>query len=440
MPNNKTSDVMVQIKGDQKDLDKALRSSKSSLKNFSSSAISTGAALAKMAAIGAVAIAGLTYASWNLTKGFKDYGVQLDKISKSTGVNAEATSQMAYAAEQEHASLEDLQTGWRKLSKTMGDADEGLAESLRSFDALGLSIYDNTGQLKNLDSMTLEIADAFKDMTNDTQKAALAQDLFGRSGMNLIPFFELGSEGINSLMRESVELGNVWSDDMAAGAKVFDDKLTALNYSFTAVKWQIGNALLPEFEKITDWFLDNKTWLITTFAEIFDIDMKSIGDDVITNLDRIKTWIDDNKTGLGGLWDDFRTATDMSITSVKVLFTSMAELAAFSAFLKSGGGQAEWENLQRTSASTAEMYQDIGQKPWAQDIVSAFQPSEAPQRYPTPELANGYSQFRLFTPGSGLERISQATSKLITLKLDANATRDLLSGTEITASAVVTGT
>jgi hypothetical protein len=304
------ADVLIDIKGDQKNLDRALSKSKSGLRGMAKDAKASGMALAKMAAVGVAALGTITYAAWNVTKGFKDYGVELDKTNKITGIGVETISQMAYAAEQEHASIEDLQTGWRRLAKAMFDADEGLAESVRSFDAIGLSIYSTTGDLKKLDDITLETADIFAQMTDDTKKAALAQELFGRSGMALIPFLEMGSDGIYSLMQESKDLGNVWTNETAAGAKLFDDKLTALSYSFKAVKWQIGNALMPEFEKITDWFMTNKDWLIQSFKDIFDIEVTDIGDAVVKSLDRIKTWIDTNKGGVIALWDEMGKAVE----------------------------------------------------------------------------------------------------------------------------------
>ena len=298
MAKRKTSDVMIDIRGDHRDLDNAIRNSNSSLRNFGTSALSVGKKLAAMAVIGTIAVAGLTFAAWKLTSGFKDYGVELDKIVKSTGLSASLASQMAYAAEQEHASLTDLQTGWRRMSKAMSDADEGLAEAVRTFDALGLSIYSSSGQLKSLDIMTLEIADAFKIMTDDTKKAAIAQEIFGRSGMSLIPFLEMGSEGIKTLMEESKTLGNVWTNEMAAAAKVFDDKLTALSYNFKAMKWQIGSELMPEFDKIVDWLMLNGDWMKTTFTEIFDIEVAEFGDLIVTQLDKVKSWIDANKSDI----------------------------------------------------------------------------------------------------------------------------------------------
>ncbi|MCK4820134.1 hypothetical protein KA005_30495, partial [bacterium] len=358
------ADVLIDIKGDQKDLDKAIKKSNSGLKGMAKDAKASGMALAKMAAVGVAALGTMTYAAWNVTKGFKDYGVELDKTNKITGIGADKISQIAYAAEQEHASIEDLQTGWRRLSKAMSDADEGLAESVRSFDSIGVSIYDATGQLKSLDVMTLDVADALKEMTNDTQKAALAQEIFGRSGMNLIPFFELGSDGIHDLMEESKALGNVWTDEMARGAKLFDDKLTALGYSFKAVKWQIGNALMPEFEKITDWFMTNKDWLIQTFKDIFKFDVENFGESVTIELDKIKTWTETNKDTLSDMWSGFITATDVAITGAKILLTSIATIIAAQRYVLAGFKEEDLETLREVSAKTLDVHIAAGEKPW----------------------------------------------------------------------------
>ena len=429
------ADVLIDIKGDQKNLDRALSKSKTGLRGMAKDAKASGMALAKMAAVGVAALGTVTYAAWNVTKGFKDYGVELDKTNKITGIGADKISQIAYAAEQEHASIEDLQTGWRRLSKAMSDADEGLAESVRSFDNIGVSIYNAEGGLKSLDVMTLEVADALKAMTNDTQKAALAQEIFGRSGMNLIPFFELGSDGIHDLMLESKALGNVWTDEMAAGAKLFDDKLTALGYSFKAVKWQIGNALMPEFEKITNWFMTNKDWLITTFKDIFKFDVENFGETVTNELDEIKKWTETNKDTLSDMWSGFITATDAAITGAKILLTSVATIIAAQRYVLAGFKKEDLETLREVSAKTLDVHIAAGEKPWMQTMVSALT-SGKPREVST----RGTPQATMWQPGPSFR--GDVSRALTILKLDSNATNALLTGkaVSVTSQAATTGT
>ena len=432
-------DVLINIKGDQKDLDKAISKSNSSLKTLGSSVKSSGLAFAKLAAIGTAAMGALTLVSWKVTEGFKNYGVELDKVNKITGIGADKISQIAYAAEQEHASLTDLQTGWRRLSKSMSDADEGLAESVRSFDNVGVSIYDTTGQLKSLDVMTYEVADALKDMTNDTQKAALAQEIFGRSGMNLIPFFELGSKGIRELMQESKSLGNVWTNEMAQGAKIFDDKLTALSYTFKAVKWQIGNALMPEFEKITDWLISNKDWIKQSFEDIFKFETDEFGDTVVAELDKLKMWVDTNKGGLSNMWSGLITATDVAIMGIKILFISIAELYAFQKYMFSAGGQEELKNLQEVSAATLQVHQEFGQKPWVQSMINALTPTS--QATSSTSRGDLIGKMSISSGASYGARMGVSAAQLISLRLDAETTKAFLGGLTVitTAREMTTG-
>lgn len=320
------SDVLINFKGDHKDLDNAIGGSKSSLTQFASSARSATGALIKIGAAGAVAMAGLTFAAWKATTSFSDYGVELDKAMKVTGLGAQTITEMAYAAEQEHASIEDLQKGWGRLSKSMLGANDGLATSKRIFDELGVSILDNHGNLKKVDVMTLEVADAFKGMTDDTKKAALAQELFGKSGINLIPFLEMGSKGIQELGADSKRLGNIWTDDMAASSKKFDDKLTELRYSLRTTKWALGNELMPEFDKIVDWLMENSDWMKTTFTEIFDIEVTEFGDLAVKQLDKIKNWVDENKSSMEWLVDSIKGIFEWRTEAIAVKERERADI------------------------------------------------------------------------------------------------------------------
>lgn len=445
MAKKQISDVLIKFKGDHKGLDTSISGSTSSLKRFSASAMSAVGALVKIGAVGAVAMAGLTFAAWKMTAAAKDYGVAIDKAMKVTGLGAQTITEMAYAAEQEHASIEDLEKGWKRLAKAMVDADDGLAESKRAFEGIGVSIYDVSGKLKTVDVMTYELADAFSAMSDDTKKAGLAQDIFGRAGMNLIPFLEMGSKGIQELGAQSKALGNVWTDEMAAASKKFDDKLTEINYSLRATKWAIGNELMPEFEKIIDWLVTNGDWMKTTFAEIFDLEVSNFGTMIVEQLDNVKAWVDTNKDTLAGMWDGFKTGIDMTITSLKVLLASIMTLSATAQYITAIGEKdekARWAELQAVSASTAGMYQDIGQKDWAQAIVGGLKAPEGKQG-----LTSGQAFNMATGPFGSMGRAAaitggRAIQQKIEIVLDSSAVEKFLTGqvVGVTNFATVSGT
>lgn len=255
-----SKDIVIKIKGDNKNFNKALDKSETSMKGFAGKLKQhSGAIKMGLVGIGVAAAAAFALA----VKSTISFGVEVDKVRKITGMTAETITSMAYAAEQEHTSLDALQTGWRRLSRAMSDADEGLAESKRTFDALGISIYDTEGQLKSMESMTFEIADAFAGMENDTKKAALAQELFGRSGAEMIPFLEMGAKKIRDLQEEAAELGIVMSDEMVDNSKQFGDQMTFMTTALKGVAVSLTTELLPSLIEFSDWIMDliKQGWL-----------------------------------------------------------------------------------------------------------------------------------------------------------------------------------
>ncbi len=95
-------------------------------------------AFTQVGAVASAAGAAITGSLMAATFAAKNYGEAVDKIVKTTGVSAEAVQGLGFAAEQEHASLEALGGGLRRLSRTMEAAARGSLEARRPFEALGV--------------------------------------------------------------------------------------------------------------------------------------------------------------------------------------------------------------------------------------------------------------------------------------------------------------
>lgn len=194
-----------------------------------------------MTAIGG-AITGTLFA---LTKSTANTGDQIAKLSQKTGLSAETLSAYKYAADLAGSSLEGVANGLRRLSSGMLDASRGLATSKESFDELGISVTDQTGRLRPMNDVLLEVADKFSKMEDGTKKAALAQDLFGRSGMDLIPLLNQGREGLAAQLREAERLGIIFTDKTAKGSEAFNDSLETLKASLGGLVQQFTTQIMP---------------------------------------------------------------------------------------------------------------------------------------------------------------------------------------------------
>ena len=120
----------------------------------------------------------------------------LTKLAQSTGVAVEQLSALTYAADLSGVSQDQLGTAFVRLSRNISDANQGIGEAQKGFDALGISVKNADGTLKSADTVLGEVAGKFATFADSTEKTALAVNLFGRSGADLIPLLNAGSEGI----------------------------------------------------------------------------------------------------------------------------------------------------------------------------------------------------------------------------------------------------
>ncbi|MFC0168185.1 phage tail protein [Pseudoduganella danionis] len=189
----------------------------------------------------AVSVAGLAA----MVKSAIDTGDALDEMSQRVGVSVETLSVWKPAAEQSGVSGESFEKGLRKLSTTMLEAATGSEDAARGFSAVGVEFKSQDGTLRATDQVLLDLAERFKAMPDGAEKTALAVQLFGKSGAELIPFLNQGRDGINELAAEMQALGVQMSSETAAQAGNFNDALDKLKLATTSIGNQIIASLLP---------------------------------------------------------------------------------------------------------------------------------------------------------------------------------------------------
>lgn len=220
-----------------------------------------GAATAAIVALGVpLSAGGVILGLKRLVQGAADAGDNFAKMSTRVGVSVETLSALSHAAGLSGSSMEDVEKGLRTVSQRLVDADQGLAEAKRSFEALGISIRDGEGNLKAADAVLFEFADKMKGLATETERTALAQELFGRAGTGLLPMLKDGSAGLREMMDEAKALGITWSGPTAKAAEDFNDSLTRLGGAFTGVKNLIARELFPVLTPLIDRFKD---WVVT---------------------------------------------------------------------------------------------------------------------------------------------------------------------------------
>lgn len=188
----------------------------------------------------------------NMTKAAIDFGDSLDNMAQRTGVSTDELSKLAYAAQMSDTSLEGIQTGFRKLSQSMIQAQEAGSEQAEIFKQIGVATTDSTGKLRDTNEVMEDLADVFKEMPDGAGKTALAMELLGKSGTDLIPFLNSGKDGLRELKKEAEEFGNVWSPEKSKEAAEFNDNIDRMGNVFKGLFTQIAQNLLPTFNALIE--------------------------------------------------------------------------------------------------------------------------------------------------------------------------------------------
>lgn len=202
-------------------------------------------------AVGAAAV-GAAKSLTGMTVGASEYADNILTMSSVTGMSADSLQAYQYAAELVDTSLETLTGSMAKNVRSMSSAQAGTGKMADAYKALGISVTDSNGNLRDSETVYWEAIDALGNVSNETERDALAIQLFGKSAQELNPLIEQGSAGIAELTDEAERMGAVMSTESLEALGKFDDSVQRLKSSGEAAKNVLGMVLLPQLQVLAD--------------------------------------------------------------------------------------------------------------------------------------------------------------------------------------------
>ncbi len=222
-----------------------------------------GAGLAAGAATGAAALYGVAAKAAGVTD-------NIDKMSQKIGISRQAYQELDFICSQSGASVDNLKAGMKTLTGQIQSAANGSKTATSAFKQLGISWEDGNGNLKDQEAMMWEAFGALQSMENQTQKAALASDLFGKAGTELMPMLNGASGSIEAMKQQAHDLGLVLSDEAVDSGVKFTDTIDQVKRSFSAIVSEIGVSVMPMFQSALQWVVDNMPTIRAVCEVVFD--------------------------------------------------------------------------------------------------------------------------------------------------------------------------
>lgn len=236
-----------------KDTDKVGDSAKKAgpaMEKLGSAAKKAGEVLAKAFTAAITAAGAATTATINFGKKVvgmanevSEAGDAIDKNSQKVGLSAQTYQEYDYVMGLAGASMENMGTGLKTLTNQIGAAQSGNKDAIARFKELGLSVKD-LGNMSREDVFKATIS-SLQNMADSTDRAALANKLFGKSGQELTPLFNMTNEELAQGIEEAHEYGKVMSDDLVGASAEYQDNLQKMQGALTGVKNEMLGDLLP---------------------------------------------------------------------------------------------------------------------------------------------------------------------------------------------------
>ncbi len=197
---------------------------------------------------GAVMTAALVAAATAFTVKMKhiiDDADEIGKMAQKLGLSTEELSKLKYAAEISGVSIEQLGVAMSKLNK---NAVAGSA----AFASLGIELKNSDGTLRSNTEILGDIAERFSKFKDNATKSAMAMEIFGKSGAEIIPLLNSGKSGLDAMGAEAERLGIVFSTKTAKSAEQFNDNMTRLSKNVEGISLSIGSGLLPVLVQLSE--------------------------------------------------------------------------------------------------------------------------------------------------------------------------------------------
>ena len=197
-----------------------------------------------------VALAGLTVKAGQTAD-------DLNTMSKVTGIGTEELQKYKLSADLLDVSVDTIAKSQTKLKRSMLSAQQGSKNMTDAFNTLGVAIVDSNGHLRDQEDVFSDAIKSLGKMTNETERDAIAMQIFGKSASELNPLIEDNGETFQKVAdifkqnnleivdQETIDKANEFQDSL--------DTIKAMGMAtLSTIGMQLAGYLAPAMEKISE--------------------------------------------------------------------------------------------------------------------------------------------------------------------------------------------
>lgn len=178
-----------------------------------------------------------------------ELGSELHDTAIATGLSATELVEWRHAAGLSGVDAEQLTAA---LARTA----QGAARGNPAIRRLGVATRTASGEMRSAGDIFEDVGGAIMNIADETERGAVAQEIWGRSGRRILPVFADGAEGVRTLREEVRRLYGGDLESLAAQADELGDVQDRLGLIWDAMSTRIALALFPALLSVAEVAID----------------------------------------------------------------------------------------------------------------------------------------------------------------------------------------
>jgi len=195
-------------------------------------------------------IAGLAYA----TKKTYEFIDSIGKTSRKLGVAVEDLQRYRYAASLSGIETAEMDKALEQFVRRVGEAKGGTGILKKYLDDMGISLKGAAGGTKTSSQLLSEFMTRLDKVKDPMERANLAYQAFGRSGVSVTNMLSNGKKGLQEMLSEADRLGFVLGEDTVVGVEKANDAFNRMTSALGGVWNKLVAALAPALEGFGNWW------------------------------------------------------------------------------------------------------------------------------------------------------------------------------------------
>ncbi|MCC6908238.1 MAG: phage tail tape measure protein [Phycisphaerales bacterium] len=168
------------------------------------------------------------------------------RMADRTGASIRTLTGLRVAYEDFGLTVQDIEKTFSELAKRIEETRTS-EDAKKRFADLGVQVKDTQGNLRGIDEILRDVSDGLANMEDKTRAMAIAQQLFGDKGVQLLSILGKGSEAIDDFRKKAENMGYVLTESAAKQSDRFAGALGDLKFSIDGVKEAMATAFIEGF-------------------------------------------------------------------------------------------------------------------------------------------------------------------------------------------------